>query len=354
MLRREARLWYKSPSPMRLVLGLALFGTTASLAMAMNRRPAPLVIPVAQPMTTSVATPVPVLAQVPVVTETAEKIGRATRRDFGLVFESDGMPWLMLEDLGDDVKALPPHGKLRLVAKQEWSPDVFASVKPEDLPAAHQKWVDREVVVEGGCRARVKGFAIVSVLIGDVSYSGAEGKAWTAENVFDQGNRVLAAELDGCHGGYARDAALAPIAEGIVVDNPGLAGEAREKFLEAKEVEESLALLEEHPEAVVTKVVKHPVTGKVWVSVFAHYNEGCGGPQVDTWGLYGVDAKGNLQRERITKLEDISSIDRLIDVDGDGRFELVTSDWLGMSRLLRDEKGKTISELEIPFYGCPC
>jgi len=342
-------------------MGGALLG---AMGLFLGHSPDPLPVPAAVPAPVTVAVPVPAPAPVPyAVPAPAPALVRGTRADFGFVFRAANTTWLTLAD-GDEMSKLPRHATARVFAENEWNPEVVAVVLPSDLPPDLRRWEGREVLVEGGCRARVSGFAIVARLVGTVEYASTEAKSWTAEATFENGQRVIAAQLDGCHGSYGRDAGIVPIAEGVPVEDTGSASSALDDFLASKPVEAAQEAYSHeggegefqtaHPDAISTMVVKHPVTGVTWVSIYAHYNEGCGGPQIDVWGLYSVDAKGKVHRVRVGTLENISRIDRLIDVDGDGRFEALTRDWLGMSQELRDESGKPITRLELPFFGCPC
>jgi hypothetical protein len=347
MLQREAQTWPHSPAPRAVFVGISLLAGVSTGAILLHR---PTVIHVEQ---------APILVPVMhAVTAAPPALAKPTLSDFGFVFRTGDQSYLALAEV--EAEAVPAHGPIAIFTPESWSAQAVANVQPADVPAAYRRWEGREVVVEGGCRARVEGFAVVARLTGDVSYSATEEKSWTATSTWDQGQKVLAARLDGCHGGYA---ALAPVIEGVPVDDGGSVALALAAFADSKLVAEAQReyaaagaegeLLDS--EGVVTKqAVRHPVTGELWVSIYAHYSEGCGGPQIDLWAVYRVDATGAPRLARMQKLENTSRLERLLDVDGDGTFEAITRDWLGQGVELRDPSGKVVQKLGLPFYGCPC
>ena len=75
-------------------------------------------------------------------------------------------------------------------------------------------------------------------------------------------------------------------------------------------------------------------------------------PHVNLWGLYRVEKDGTLTSFD-TSLGQIEQIDRLVDLDGDGMWEVIGTEWLGTT-LVNDAKGTTLEQLDQQFYGCPC
>src|SRR6185369_11640136 len=97
-------------------------------------------------------------------------------------------------------------------------------VEPANVPVAYRRWLGQRVTVDGTCSANVTGFAVVARLTGDTGYAGIDDEHWTARNVLEHGHPMLAATLDGCHGTFARDAALAPVViPKVLADNAKLA-----------------------------------------------------------------------------------------------------------------------------------
>lgn len=298
--------------------------------------------------------------------------------DFAFVFPAGDQTYMALAELDPVFDAdtpdglapapsLPRHGALRLAGEQ-WSPEVVAEIALEDVPAEHRRWHGRTVLVDGGCRARVVGFAVVARLHGDVAYSMVSDSDadWTAETAFAAGAKSLAARLEGCHGSFARDAALAPVEEALVVEDPRAVARARADFLgsaAAAEAEEAWSEAgyegrfwegERGEGAIDARVLRHPRTGAVFVAIHARLDEGCGGPDVNLFGLYRVNEQSQVTRAELVKLDNVSRIERFLDVDGDGSFELLARDWLGLGHALLDARGNELTRLSVPFYGCPC
>jgi hypothetical protein len=90
------------------------------------------------------------------------------------------------------------------------------------------------------------------------------------------------------------------------------------------------------------------------VSVHARRFESCGGPDINLWGLFRVDQAGQLTPVKLRPLAPLYSIERLVDLDGDGDFELIGRDWLGLERILTSSAGVELQRLRTPFFGCPC
>ncbi len=105
---------------------------------------------------------------------------------------------------------------------------------------------------------------------------------------------------------------------------------------------------------LTTKIVKHPTTGVTWVSIHGHMDHGCGDPSANVWGLFRVEADGSLASVQLRKLDDLESIDQLIDIDGDGELELIGKPWLGLDTVVMRASGEELARLTLPLFGCPC
>jgi hypothetical protein len=103
-----------------------------------------------------------------------------------------------------------------------------------------------------------------------------------------------------------------------------------------------------------THVLRHPRTGAVLVAVHALRDTGCGGLDINVWGLYRAAADGTLTPVHETRLEQLHSIERIIDVEGDGELELIGRSWLGDDIVLTAADGSELDRLDMQFYGCPC
>jgi len=303
--------------------------------------------------------------RMPISVETRRTVAPAPRSSqLRFVFRAGGATYMKLEDLGSagDPKQLPAHGQVKLVTADD-STAAIAVVRDAEVPEAHRGWKGKQVLVEQSCTATVVGFAVVSRLVGDTGYAGIEDEAWTAASVMGSGKTVLAARLDGCTKGlYARDAALPKIVALEPVANEDLALAARSALLASDAARETqLQWAEagqegewsEHTE-LDTKVLRHPLTGVTWISVHGNADEGCGGPEVNVWGLFRVERDGSLATVEARKLEDLHRIEQIIDLEGDGELELVGRPWLGLDLVLTRASGEELERLAMPFYGCPC
>jgi hypothetical protein len=308
------------------------------------------------------ATPEPSKA----VAAVADDPAPPTATELSLVFQLDGVSYVALADvaangdLDQSVAELPRHGKLRLVNDKDTGiTAAVATVQPADVPADYREWIAKRVTVDGDCMTTVDGFAVVSRLVGDPGYAGLDERNWTAKTVLESGSAVLAARLDGCTQGLlARDAALSPIVTPTEIQNPELADEARTRLIDSEEGKLAAAAWADaqaegawHEEVSFdTRVLRHPSTGETFVSVHAHFSEGCGGAHVNLWGLFRSD-DGELVTVELRELEGITSID-LFDLEDDGRFELSGADWTDVT--VKRASGAELERLDVPFFGCPC
>jgi hypothetical protein len=282
-----------------------------------------------------------------VATETAPA---STELLFAL--DVDGDEYLQL---GDDLPER--YGTLRLI-KEDGEYDAIADVAARDLPAEQRAWLGRAMRVDGRCTAHVSGFAVIARVATD-----SEG-TWTAERTFEQGARFLALRLDGCSGEYAREAALPDPLLPVKVDDAALAARARAALLASepaldaqREWSHSGARgdwRDNRSSEITADVYRHPTTGALWVAVHAHVGHGCGDPGVNVWGLYRVEADGRLAPRVVRTLETLETIDQLIDVDGDGTWELLGKPWLELDRVFTHDDGEEIERLSLPYDGCPC
>jgi len=281
--------------------------------------------------------------------------------DFAFVFEANGTTYVKLADL--DADDLPAHGKIRL-AKDDYIDVAIARVKPGDLPGHLDEWLGRSVVVDGACTAKVTGFAIVSRANGGAGWADTSAHEWTGELLIKAGSHELAAALDRCTGTYARDAALPPIVVPESISAPALEAKAKQLVIDspaAKETDDGWH--HQNPEMhwwqsdevlFSTQALRHPKTGETWVSVFAHRDHECGDAQVNVWGLFRVERDGSLTAVQLRTVDETETIDELIDVDGDGTFELLGTPWLGPARSLYTIDGKPLRAMSVQFLGCPC
>lgn len=284
------------------------------------------------------------------------------------VFQAGGANYMKIADLrlldqeGDELP-VPRHGKLRL-AKDDYIEAAIAPVADGDVPVMHLGWKDRKVKVDGGCEANVVGFAVVSRVAGDSTWINL--KQWNTAGVMKAGHIVLAAKLDGCPGSFARDAALPDIVVPTRLHDPALEKAATAALLASEAARDTQREWDKQVSAtggtagpwhngatLVAEVLRHPRTGMTFVSVQGNVAGGCGDPQANVWGLFRVDGD-KLVPVQLRKLDEIETLDALIDVDGDGEFELLGKPWLPYDTLLIHTSGEQVDQLSVPFLGCPC
>ena len=354
-----------------LGLGLAVAAAAPMLVIAAHPLPAPLATRAAVAQPEPAAAPVAAVVPVPAVLVVETPAARAS--ELGFVVHAGGAAYLSVAELvgggyggadEDTGEAVPRHGKRKLSEAD----GVYAAVAPvaaRDVPLAHRAWAGRRVALDDGCTATVGGFAVVWRLTGDLVYAGAEGAAWTAASVAEHGAAVLGARLDGCKATaatYGRDASLPPIVVPEEISDPALADAARAALLASAPARAAAVEWSEHQmdgtwleqATLDTKVVRHPTTGARFVSIHARTDLGCGAPAINVWGLFRAGADGALEVVQLRPLGELHSVDKLVDLEGDGALEIIGAPWLGLDRALARASGQRLVRLTLPFYGCPC
>jgi hypothetical protein len=216
------------------------------------------------------------------------------------------------------------------------------------------------------CEATITGFAVVSQVTGDASYTGDE--RWTIKNVLDSGQAMLAAKLDHCAGRFARDAALPDIVIPASSHDAKLERAARTALLASPAAHAmqntwaaqldsmagaGVASAWTHDATITSQVLHHPRTGDTFVSVQARVAGGCGAPEANLWGLYRV-VDGALFPVQVRPLGEIETIDTVLDLEGDGELELLGKPWLGTDQILTRAGGETLDAISLAFVGCAC
>jgi hypothetical protein len=287
--------------------------------------------------------------------------------EFAMVFSLNGRTYLQLstDEAADEHKYKPSP---RLTAKDD-NASVVDTVPLVALPEQFRHWAGRHVVVDGTCEARVVGFAEVSRASGeppanewedDKGEWHREEQPWTVE-VVTQANTVLAAELSGCTGTWARATDLPPALVADATSEPELEQAARADLLARIDHDPAQDDWKQQggegawQDAADVKIVtyRHPVTGEAWVFVQAEHPGGCGDPWFSKMAAYRTGVDGTLQR-----VADLSygseTISSAVDVDGDGQPELVMG--TGSAATLIDLKGESAASISVPYLyeGCGC
>ena len=308
------------------------------------------------PRTTSYVTiATPRLVTVEKVVETtvavpaAQPHARAGEVQF--VTRAGSFSYMKLATIGDGAEIMPKHGT-PVLESDDGIESAIAAVKPDDVPAGYRAWLERRVAVDGGCEAKVLGFAVLVRVTGSPSYAGdINADQWTAKAVFENGSAMLVAKLSGCTGMLARDAALPPIVTPKEITDTARADElgARAKAIllasaastdtqkEWREAEQTGAWSDQA--FVDLEVLQHPTTGVTWVSVHVWHDTGCGEPEANVWGLFRVAADGELVTSQLRRMSELTGIEQLVDIEGDGELELIGRAWLGVEQRIERASG---------------
>jgi len=359
-----------SQAPYRIAIGAGCaLGVVTLLAGLASPSPSPVTIQAPTALPASVPpppAPPPPPAALP--TPPAPPAPEVHSNQLMFVFQAGGTTYMkvadlrMLDEEGDDLP-VPRHGRFRM-ANENYIDAAIAPVADGDVPLMHLVWKDRKVKVDNHCEASVVGFAVVSRVVGDAGYAGLE--KWNAAGLLQAGHIVLAAKLDGCTGRFARDATLPDIVVPTQITDKALEKAARAALIASAPARDTQREWNEqkaaiggdagpwHKEAtMVTEVLRHPRTGVTFVSIHGHVSAGCGDAHANVWGLFRVD-QGKLVPVEVRQLGEVETIDALIDVDGDGDFEILGKTWLGYDVRLTRANGEALDQLTVPFVGCPC
>src|SRR5262249_37452037 len=78
---------------------------------------------------------------------------------------------------------------------------------------------------------------------------------------------------------------------------------------------------------VTALAARHDKTHETWIVLHAHRDAGCGDHEVNILAVYHANDNGTVTRISVEHV-DIDSIEQLVDVDGDGQFEITaTAGW---------------------------
>lgn len=369
-----------------MLAGMASLWAGAILAPAPEQVPNQVIIQLEYPV--AAALPGAVAQRATAPTPVAQAPAAPLEPGFAFVLEVGDRVYMHLKDMDavnlaertdedeDDMEdedarparaPLPRHAPPKVIRADGLPVAAVAAVQASDLSPDISAWQGREVLVNGTCRARVTGFALVArVYAEDLAYQEEEQKMSAAElarTIFDHmGHLVLAATLDGCKGSYAQPAdGPAAIPARVLAAHPAQAAAAA-KLRQSKVARAAQKTWRENDyegawwsEAEVrTQILQHPGTEEIFVSVHAMADVECGGLEINLWGLYRVAADGKLEPLAERTLDNVSALETFLDIDGDGRFELLARSLWGLDTFLLDADGSRRAILHIPFYGCQC
>jgi len=252
-----------------------------------------------------------------------------------------------------DTEADVPTGTFRLIDKLT----AVASVRDRDVPADVRAWRGREVLVDGTCRAKVTGFAVVSRLDGYPEYAGV--KRWTGASVGQHGSHALVGRLSGCFGTWARAAELSPVrAAAKLPADPQLDVRARSDLfatafandLQTQWKKASVPGDWRLEVPIATRIVRAS-DGLRYVLLHARNIATCGDFGVDVLAVYRENSDRTLQRVSLHNA-DLNELDGVLEIDG----YLYATGTAGLTdyRVIEDLDGDNQVTDYIPFVGCPC
>jgi len=284
----------------------------------------------------------------------ADPPDQLTPEQFSFVIRVAGKGYIRIGE--DDVV---PHARPKLIS-EDGTQTAIAPVNLDELPEYLRAWSNREIILDNKCHTHVVGFAKLAQLTGDPGYAG-DDKPWSAGSVMEHGEPRIVAKLGDCEGTWARAASESPVAVGITAESGPLVAAARVDLFAgelAKQTQDEwrAAKLEGdwRTEVPITALVaRHPVTNERWVVLHARRGGGCGDHEVNILAAYRVNDDGTVTRVHAQTV-DLESIQQLIDIDGDGTFEVIGTRAWGLDRAFIDLHGNSLSTLPLQFYGCPC
>jgi hypothetical protein len=352
-------------------------------------------VPDAAPRAQAVAVALPI--PTPVVSEVLVERGLGAI-DFAFVVDIDGPHVVIATDdvtaaLGLEQAAVDaPHFR-GPPSNDSLDQPVWRSVDPERLPLAMRATVGRHLRVFSrlgrACTAKVGKPALVSQLDGTIDYV-ADDEITLVEHgedapaaiepasLWDDGRVLLVAPLvgPGCEGAtWARDFDLSePLvyAEASETDASVVASPvSRRVVARSSALAPVAAAFAEHvaqfdDEAFTTRRLADRLVGRRWVEprrgawldVFTTDGEefgGCGGFD-PAWAAIAAGIDGT-PAEPVWADAATDAIQAVIDLEGDGRLEVIADSWLGPTKLVAlDAEGpRDLATLSaVPFFGCPC
>lgn len=369
-----SRMHLHEPFPLRRYLGLSLLGlgcgfvgalSGARIASALTHEEVATSMP-----EISIAPPIETIEVATTMSERTAALPEVSDKP-GFVIEVEGSSWFVLDI---DPTAIHSHAKSHLES-DEYPTTTLAPLRERDLTKELRAWRGQGVVVDSQCVDVVYDFALVHVLSGDPVYAAENNVAsakWTRRMIDDHGTAYVVAKLKHCTGTYARSE-FAPwiIAYKDVSDvsdskvdlevahatddlmKSAVAERVKQEFINQMADEHDTTSAFDKVMQISTKAQVDPATHTRWISVHAHADFMCGGPQINFWGLYRVEGD-HVVAVKQAKLEGIAQITDLLDVDGDGIPEILGSGWISPASAIYDLDEKALVSYDVPFFGCPC
>jgi hypothetical protein len=278
--------------------------------------------------------------------------------DIHMVFRAGGTTYMKIGDAPALHMRLTVHEPTLV---ENWQTSAVADLEEALVPKEQRHWLGASVIVDGACKAKVTGISVVARVRGSADYAGEATEEWNASSIYEHGAPVLAAKLDNCEGIFARDAALPRIVMFEPIEDYELARLAEEQLVASKPARAVQRLWEAHSDGdwtasgtteIGARVLRHPITKETWVYVHASRYHECGGNEMNVWGLYRV-VGGHLVTVQERAFHEIHVIEYLIDLEGDGEFEIVGIPSRDDASIVQRASGEEVTRLVLPDY-VPC
>jgi len=264
-----------------------------------------------------------------------------------------------------------PHyaADVDLLGELEYPDGALRRLGASDLPASVSSWLGRSLLVNNDCDATVDHIVELSLLTGTPDYvdgtvQGADPRTMMLNYAFDYGIHYYATELGTCKLGHWARVSTLPLAypavdagkvpaklaraakKDLVGSDAGRAAQAR--WRDNGNAGSWLA----SEDGLEMRYVTHPKTGEHWLVAHAVVDYSCGGSEINIIAIYRQEGD-ELVRHHAGDAESLFSISDLVDIDGNGTFEILGNAYLSGPALATD-RGVITRQVETPFYGCPC
>ena len=258
---------------------------------------------------------------------------------------------------------------LELLGNREYPDGAVRTGTYDQLPETVAGWLGRTLTIDNNCQVEVHDIVELSLLTGSPDYAPGTGddasERAMLDYTIDHGSRYYAAEIETCPGGqWARLSSL-PLAHPAVDAGKApakLAAQAKRDFLRTKASKDAQkrwsdtgykgSWSQSDEGSIEVRYVIHPKTGERWLLLQAFADYSCGGSEINIIGVYKQDGDKVL-RHHVGDAGALITASSLVDVDGDGLFEILGHAYLSGPALAND-RGKITRTVDIPFFGCPC
>lgn len=268
-------------------------------------------------------------------------------------------------------RAEPSYGAdVELLGEEDFPDGALLPAAGKELPPSVSAWIGQSLRVENECEVTVNEVVELALLTGTPDYvdgpvEGADAHTKMLTYAFDYGTHYFATELRSCKVGQWARLATLPVAYPAVDAGPPpakLLAAAKKDLTSTAPARAAQERWESNGNAgkwhrtadseIEVRYVTHPRTGEHWLVLHALVDYSCGGSEINLIGIYRREGE-QMVRYHVGEAESLVYLSELIDVDGDGLFEILGNAYLSGPALATD-RGVISREVVTPFYGCPC